>query len=468
MKALLKRLFDLVFATIGLVCFAPVLAMVAVAVKLTDWGPVFYRQVRVGLGGEPFRIWKFRTMIVGADKLGPNVTRDGDQRITRVGRILRKTKLDELPQLWNVFVGEMSFVGPRPEVPRYVERYTPEQCEVLQYKPGITDLATLVFRDEESLLSNAENTEEFYMQHCVPRKIKLNLKYAKQANVLKDVWIILQTVCPYWLGVLSIYSLALAASFWFAYQLRFDFAVPAVESEQMRLFWFWSVMLKLLFLVWRRQVRGLLSYFSVPELFQIGSALTVALGIQVGVWYFSQGVLAPPRSIILLDYLLSFFLLCSVRLGFRLFRERSLGERSRPTTEDVRRVGIVGAGEVGSKLARELRSNRGLGRRVEFFFDDDPYKWHKCLHDIPIIGMPECLLQPAWADKVDEVIIAMPSAPPDRLEQVSRILSRASIPCRVVPSWVRLATGHLVFDDLAALGLSRISEPKEAVVAGKV
>jgi lipopolysaccharide/colanic/teichoic acid biosynthesis glycosyltransferase len=191
---MLKRAYDLLFAAIGLVLLSPLFLVLALAVKWSDGGPIFYRQQRIGWRGRPFHILKFRTMVVGADKLGPAITKNGDQRITAVGRWLRKTKLDELPQLVNVLRGEMSFVGPRPEVPRYVERYTPGQRRVLELKPGITDLATLEFRNEEDLLRQAEDMEAFYVSHCVPRKIELNLRYAERANVWEDTKIIWRTL----------------------------------------------------------------------------------------------------------------------------------------------------------------------------------------------------------------------------------------------------------------------------------
>lgn len=192
-----KRFYDLLFAGAGLLFLSPVFLLVSVGVKLSDGGPVFYRQQRVGQGGRLFWIWKFRSMVVNAERLGIAVTRDGDPRITRLGRILRKTKLDELPQLWNVLVGDMSLVGPRPEVPKYVERYTPSQRIILELKPGITDLATLRFRNEEELLRGAEDTERFYLEHCVPRKIELNLDYARRAGLWSDTVIILRTLVPW-------------------------------------------------------------------------------------------------------------------------------------------------------------------------------------------------------------------------------------------------------------------------------
>ncbi len=189
-----KRLFDLLFAGCGLLLLSPAFLVLAALVKLADRGPVLFRQQRVGQGERLFWILKFRSMVADGERLGLSVTKDGDPRITRIGRFLRKSKLDELPQLWNVFRGEMSFVGPRPEVPRYVAKYSEAQRQVLALKPGITDLATLEFRNEEELLRMAPDTEQFYLAYCVPRKIELNLAYAESASRWEDTKIILRTL----------------------------------------------------------------------------------------------------------------------------------------------------------------------------------------------------------------------------------------------------------------------------------
>ena len=201
-----KRLFDLFFAGCGLLMLSPGFLLLAALVKLADHGPVFFRQQRVGEEGRLFWILKFRSMVINAERAGLSVTKDGDPRITRLGRFLRKTKLDELPQLWNVLRGEMSFVGPRPEVPRYVAHYTEEQRRVLALKPGITDLATLEFRNEEELLLGVPDTERFYVEHCIPRKIELNLAYAETANLWEDIKIILRTLGPIWTFPLTVRS----------------------------------------------------------------------------------------------------------------------------------------------------------------------------------------------------------------------------------------------------------------------
>lgn len=193
-----KRLFDIVVATAGLFLAWPLLLVAFVAIKLDDGGPAIFRQTRVGREGRPFQILKLRTMRVNAP--GLSVTAGGDPRVTSVGRWLRRTKLDELPQLWNVLMGDMSMVGPRPEVPRYVDLYTPAQREVLRLRPGITDEASIEFRDEEKLLATANDPEKFYVEQCIPRKIDLNLAYARRASVARDVGVILRTVAVLFRG----------------------------------------------------------------------------------------------------------------------------------------------------------------------------------------------------------------------------------------------------------------------------
>ena len=189
-----KRAMDIVISAAALCVLWPVLLLIALAIVVDDPGPVFYRQVRVGRGGKPFRIFKFRTMVVDADKKGLSITVGRDSRITRVGALLRKTKLDELAQLLNVLCGQMSFVGPRPEVPRYVELYTPYQRQVLLVRPGITDYASIAYRNENDLLAGADDPERMYIETIMPDKIELNMKYLREISPLTDVRLILRTV----------------------------------------------------------------------------------------------------------------------------------------------------------------------------------------------------------------------------------------------------------------------------------
>lgn len=190
----MRRAFDLLGALLGLALLLPLFLVIACFIKLSDRGPVFYRQVRVGRGGRPFRIWKFRTMVQDADRVGSSLTVGADPRITRPGVWLRRWKLDELPQLINVVAGEMGFVGPRPEVPRFVELYTSEQRKVLDLRPGVTDLASIAYRDENSLLGSLEDPEAHYIAVILPEKIRMNLAYAAHATLWRDFKVILATL----------------------------------------------------------------------------------------------------------------------------------------------------------------------------------------------------------------------------------------------------------------------------------
>lgn len=189
-----KRLFDIFWSSIGLMLLAPFLTLIALLVFLGDKGPIFFRQVRIGWKGVPFRIWKFRTMVVDAERVGRSITVGRDPRITVIGQCLRKLKLDELPQLINVLTGEMSLVGPRPEIERYVQLYSETQRSVLNLRPGITDLASIAYRRESELLAESPDPENTYIQEIMPEKIRINLLYAAQANVWKDFQVVLATL----------------------------------------------------------------------------------------------------------------------------------------------------------------------------------------------------------------------------------------------------------------------------------
>jgi lipopolysaccharide/colanic/teichoic acid biosynthesis glycosyltransferase len=190
----MKRLFDIVAAAAGLILLSPLFAIIAVLIKWDSAGPVFFRQSRIGRYFRPFFIYKFRTMLSDAAAMGPLLTVGDDPRITRVGRWLRRTKLDELPQLINVLTGDMSFVGPRPEVERYVRLFRTEYAEILQVRPGITDLASLKYRGESTLLARSLKPEEEYVTRILPDKLRLGQQYVRELSLGRDVMLIARTL----------------------------------------------------------------------------------------------------------------------------------------------------------------------------------------------------------------------------------------------------------------------------------
>lgn len=189
-----KRIFDLLFSFIGLMVLSPLLFVIGLLVITDSRGGVLYLQNRVGKGNKNFKLYKFRTMYNDSDKKGLLTVGNRDSRITRIGYFLRKYKLDELPQLINVLIGNMSFVGPRPEVRKYVNLYNNEQLKVLKVKPGITDYASIEFRNENELLNMAENPEDFYVNYIMPQKLNINLQYLQNNSLVKDISIIITTL----------------------------------------------------------------------------------------------------------------------------------------------------------------------------------------------------------------------------------------------------------------------------------
>lgn len=192
----MKRIFDIISSLLGLIVLSPLLIILALWVGLSSKGGVFYAQTRVGRGNKDFKVLKFRSMALGSDQKGLlSIGKDGrDPRVTRVGYVLRRYKLDELPQLLNVLKGDMSLVGPRPEVRKYVNLYNKAQLEVLKVRPGITDMASIAFKNENDLLAKADNPEEFYVKVIMPDKINMSLKYLNERSFLKDLHIIFKTI----------------------------------------------------------------------------------------------------------------------------------------------------------------------------------------------------------------------------------------------------------------------------------
>jgi lipopolysaccharide/colanic/teichoic acid biosynthesis glycosyltransferase len=190
----MKRIFDIVASFIGLLILSPLFLFLGIWISMESKGGIFYKQIRVGKNGVDFKLWKFRSMVPDADKKGLLTVGGRDPRITRAGYFLRKYKLDELPQLINVLLGDMSLVGPRPEVRKYVDLYTAEQRQVLYVRPGITDYASLEYFEENELLAKSENPEETYICEVMPAKLKLNARYIKDVSFLTDIKIIMRTI----------------------------------------------------------------------------------------------------------------------------------------------------------------------------------------------------------------------------------------------------------------------------------
>ena len=191
---MLKRAFDLIGSLLALIALSPVFLITAILVKLDSPGPIFHPAERIGKDGKPFRMYKFRTMVADAARLGPAITYNDDPRITRVGRFLRCTHIDEWPQFFNIVRGDMSFVGPRPEAPTYVEHYTPQQREVLKARPGMTGLAQVQYMQNEAAMLDATTLDEVYLNEILPKKLELDLQYIQNESFLLDLKLLIRTI----------------------------------------------------------------------------------------------------------------------------------------------------------------------------------------------------------------------------------------------------------------------------------
>lgn len=479
----MKRTFDVCLAALGLVFTAPLLAIISVLIKLDSRGPVIFRQIRVGQGFRPFAILKFRTMVVDAAGTCLPLTVGQDPRITRVGRILRKFKLDELPQLFNVLIGDMSFVGPRPEVPRYVERFRPEFSEVLTVRPGITDLASLRYIDEAALLAYSSNPEEEYQLKVLPEKLRLAKLYIRHMSLRLDLAIVLQTllhiaklpvvvftlpelkaavdspVASPWANlssfvmrwrkpiivVLDVVLIILAN--YFAFALRYDGSIPesdihAFEQTVLALVAIRGVAFALFGLN-----EGLWRYTSIWDLQNIiGGVLTSTVVFYAWV-HWVMGIHSYPRSIFAIDAILLIGFLAGVRLSSRVLRDK-------PIFQKKRKVLVVGAGDSGERVVREMKTRTVFNCQPVGFVDDNAELLNQRIHGVRVLGTVQDLPKLVEELKPEVVVVAVPHAAPEFLRDLVIKLEPYNISIKTLP-----AKEELLADQSAVSQIRNVSIP---------
>lgn len=465
---MITRVIDFIVASFALVVLSPLLALVALAIKVDTRGPVVFSQLRVGRHLLPFHIYKFRTMVANAAAMGRAITVGDDPRITRMGRFLRRFKLDELPQLVNVFKGEMSLVGPRPEVPRYVELHRDDYAEILRVRPGLTDLASLQFINEAEILALAEDPDREYEQTILPEKIRLQKLYARHASVWLDAAITLQTllrilriplvVCPVpesgsqllrhtptasrvtnfvlrWrrpVVVLLDFGLIVAANY-MAFWLRFDGAIPETETALFGTALPWVLLIRGAGFALFGLNQGLWRYTSLWDLKNILGGVCLSSVVLGALIYGMMGWSGYPRSILAIDSLLLIGFVTGVRLPFRLLREKTL-----PRGE--KRVLIVGAGDTGERIVREMRTNKAFKYEPIGFIDDDISALHRRIHGVKVLGMRGDLARILAEKKPDEVVLALRNAAPSVLREIISLLASFKVAIKTVPSIEDLMT----------------------------
>jgi FlaA1/EpsC-like NDP-sugar epimerase/lipopolysaccharide/colanic/teichoic acid biosynthesis glycosyltransferase len=428
----MKRLLDIVLSATGLLVLAPVMAAVAVALKREGAGPVLFRQVRLGRDFRPFRILKFRTMVPGAEALGPGITPGADPRVTRLGAFLRWTKLDELPQLFNVLRGDMSLVGPRPELPRYARMFEDDYREILKVRPGITDVASLVYRDEAGRLDAELDPERAYVTSILPDKIRIARTYVSRASLGYDLKIIAETLLVLAYpsrrieGLLdrlgrhhralalivqaALVALANVAAMWLVYDGGLTRAVFDVVMLGLPAL----LVLRTLWHVSFRLDRDRWRYVGLVELGRILAA--TALG-SASFYLFTRLVPALsgyPRAVIIVDAVLCLLALA----GARILRRAQCGLRER--TLNPRRTLVVGAGDPAERVVRDLRSHPRSAYEVIGLVGGERSETGLSVHSVPIAGGFDDLPRVLAHLRPDEIVLVAETIPPGRLEALVR------------------------------------------------
>jgi lipopolysaccharide/colanic/teichoic acid biosynthesis glycosyltransferase len=467
---MLKRFFDLGVAGLALLLLSPVLLAIALAVKLDSPGPVFYRQERVGRHGRTFRIFKFRTMTVQQRADAAQITATGDDRITRSGRFLRRTKLDELAQLIDVLRGTMSLVGPRPEVPRYVDHYPAQWRErLLSVRPGITDFASVRYRDEGDLLAQAEDPEREYLDVILPTKLRYALRYVDQptlANDLRVLGLTLTTVfvpsfpspmrfLPMndsklwsWLDQSmtalrprnrSIAMVVDAVTVLVCWHLTYLFRLGFERWQPGRPWYddyvsFGVVIIYCLMLMVMGVPRGLWRFFGFEDFKRIAGACFVA-GLVSAVIVLSAKLSGVARAVLLLHPLFCTFALCLLRMGYRMVSEQA---RSRVGGErgETRRAVVLGAGEAARRLVSAI--HRREGWTILALLDDDLAKQGLRIGGVSVQGVIGDLALPHLRAGVTHVIVAMPGASALDRERALALARHYGLPVLNVPSRMEL------------------------------
>lgn len=462
-----KRVLDLLLAGLGLLALAPLLLLLALAIKLDSDGPVFFRQERVGQHGRRFRIFKFRTMgHAGPD--GPQLTVAGDLRITRVGQVLRRYKLDELPQLIDVLRGTMSLVGPRPEVPRYVEHYPAAWRErVLSVRPGITDLASLRYRDENDLLARSADPEREYIDVILPSKLRHALDYVDNLSLANDLRLLGLTLRTVFIPPMASTSTARLLTMndskvwgWLDHAMsslhpRRQWAARLADAATILACWQATYLFRLGFERWQPgrpayddyvalgvacaylmclaltgASRGLWRFFGFEDFKRITVACVLA-GLCSAVVVLMAQLTGVARAVLLLHPLFTLTALSLVRMVYRMVwehaRAQANGQGRLP-----RRAIVMGAGDAARRLVAGMHLRDGWN--VLALLDDDPAKAGQRIGGVPVAGPLKDLLIGSLSAGATHVIIAMPGASAEARERALSMAKSTGLPVLTVPS----------------------------------
>jgi len=439
-----KRLFDLLLASAALLILSPLFLLISLLIRLDSEGPIFFSQPRSGRNGRLFQIYKFRTMVENAQAMGPSITARNDARITQIGHVLRWLKLDELPQFFNVLKGDMSIVGPRPELPEIVEKYTEEQKKILSVRPGILGSSQVHYQHESEIMPENGDIEKFYMEKILPEKLARDLAYIQNIDPLKDIKILLGGGASVvfssvkWTYIFEsrrrffflLFDLLICAlTYWGAFALRFENQISAADMDFLKGMIPFVIFLRALCFVYFGLYQTLWQYLGIEELISIIKAVTVGTVLIPAASFLLQ-MNMQPRSTLIMDWFLLILGLGLSRMIFKITVDRLKKPR---LGQNRKNALIIGAGDTGELVIREFIRRPDLGFRPAGFIDEDARKLGMRIHGIKVLGNMSQLSQIIRVKKIDVVVIALSEASGEVIKGIVRECRRLGLPCQIVP-----------------------------------
>lgn len=436
---MLKRSFDILLSLLGLILLSPLFVVIAILIKLDSKGPVFYRQVRVGKDRKPFGMLKFRTMMETKHWVGRALSARNDPRVTSLGAILRRTKLNELPQLINVLRGEMSFVGPRPEIPEFVKLYSREQLMVLTVRPGIVGPSQIQMRNEEELYAQDVDPQEYYINHILPKKLAIDLEYVRRVSLMKDIACLLQGIMITITGAIArrhlfenAEQIALflcdaflyTVSYLLAYFLRMEGQIHPIERIILAHTLPYVIIARMVTFTYFGFYNTLVRYMSFEELLKILKGVTIS-SLLIILLTFLVGERGHPRSVFVIDW---FILICLLG-GYRLSIKALWGRLKRETNASRKNILIYRADGMGDLAVRYLKMESDSN--VLGFIDDDPKKMRKRFQGLKILGTRHDIEALVRLYQVDQILIAMRNINSEDLENMKSVCEKAKVHCEV-------------------------------------
>jgi len=463
----MKRLLDIVVAVAGLLLLLPFLVLVALFVKIDSTGPVFFRQGRIGLNGRSFRIFKFRTMVDGAYKMGSRLTTKRDPRVTSVGQILRWFKIDELPQLFNVLIGDMSLIGPRPEDPHFVKFYTEAQRRVLSVRPGMVGPSQILGRDElESYPEGLKDTEAYYVRHILPDKLERDLEYVARASLWLDLSLLARGIWAtvrgavktqfLWrrrhrVALFTIDCVLVVLSCYLAFMIRQDFAWP-LDPRFLLLPMLIVLVARSAALMYYGAYQGVFAYFGLWDLSALFKAVTLSGVIAAGLTFF-VGLQSFPRSVFIIDWAIVLFMLSGVRYGLRIWVRHGWRQRGQRRQKAL----VVGAGVGGESIARTLLEDPLCPYRPVGFIDEVPERWGSLIHGVRVLGGAAELPLAVSANRIQAVFVCMSDLSDHAAREVVDVCERAGVEYRIVPALSDLLSSETFGNERNGLATSSMA-----------